>query len=175
MDFSYTTTETMGAGTDFDMENLVPPIEYVLVAIAIAIVMIPLIGIEERYRQKSPTPLPARKPKIAFYPKYLVEFDSNHLGVDISQHTLIIKTVLANLGFEETDPGNNETAFRRGMERGDFSIKLALIFVRFPQNADGPPHFVIEYGWFAWFDTGDLWRLARDIKNQIEESANHIK
>jgi hypothetical protein len=87
------------------------------------------------------------KPKIAFFPKYVVNIQNLH-------------TVLPKLQDEGFKPSNYENTFVRGSYFGDFFTKLIKLSVTVKQDKAylQSPLIVIL------FDTGDLWSIGKSLE-----------
>ncbi|MBD1546444.1 hypothetical protein [Roseibium aggregatum] len=102
------------------------------------------------YQRRPYKKIPARKPFIAFLPKYRVE------GIEADN----VKANLDKLGFKKIEDGT----YVRGKIFGEFSIKYIKLKVILSDN-----YFQIGAGGSPIaFDTGDLWKLANSIAGRDE-------
>lgn len=107
-------------------------------------------------KNRSPQPLPLKKPSLAFFPKYYIDLPSS------GGRTESLETVMAQKGFRPVAHESGRKYFERGSVLGDFSIKWAKL--RISEMESSPYRLSIAYGGAALFDTGDLWKFAKEIE-----------
>jgi hypothetical protein len=98
------------------------------------------------------------KPKLAFFPKYIADYQKSIENVEES---------LAILGFK---PSADPTYFYRGKVYGDLSAKRIKLSVKINEKDSQIQVQASALG--ILFDTGDVWQVTTDILNtpNIESS-----
>lgn len=106
------------------------------------------------YRIKPHQTLPDEKPQIAFLPKYAFQIDPD--------------TAIANLKAAGFTKHEGTDTYVRGYFLGDFSANVARLNIVLKDNMAHihSPLMVIL------FDTGDLWKIAKDIQADRNSGAN---
>lgn len=92
-----------------------------------------------------------QKPMLTFMPKYGFDFDD----CERLEERLLAK------GFSMS---GSRTRYRSGFRLGDFSTRLMRLVV----DIDEPNKRATLKGgsWVILFDTGDLWKMARELRGQ---------
>ncbi len=75
---------------------------------------------------------------------------------------------LNQLGFVEMGRDIDQIRFTRGSILGDFSVQIAKVDLTFRLPLDTETVLQVEYGAFAAFDTGDLWKFTTELKDRLE-------
>lgn len=119
-----------------------------------------------KYRSKSAHELPDKKPSFVYFPKYVVNYNFDNISKIEDKNTDFIQNKLSELGFRRVD--TQPLRFRRGIKYGYISAKVTQINVDFRLPITQKYQFEISYGWIAFFDTGDLWKVASKIKSCLE-------
>ncbi len=60
--------------------------------------------------------------------------------------------------------------YKRGSVLGDFTIKIAKVNLFFSLPLESETKLYIQYGTFALFDTGDLWKFTNEIRGKLVSS-----
>lgn len=106
--------------------------------------------------RKVPLSLPSAKPTLAFFPKY-------YISLPLSEgRPERLKEILEEKGLKANTDRSGKTVFERGSVLGDFSIKWTKL--RISQIEGRPGRLSITYGGPALFDTGDLWKFAKELE-----------
>lgn len=108
------------------------------------------------YRKKSARPLPPEKPGLAFFPKYYIDLPAAAGGAGG------LEAAMTQKGFRAVTAKSGGKSFERGSVLGDFSIDWVKL--RISEMEGSPGRLLIAYGGPALFDTGDLWKFAREIE-----------
>ena len=74
---------------------------------------------------------------------------------------------MGSLGYEVDQQDDTQLTFARGDVAGDFSVELAQTKIVFALPFSEVQPVLIKYGFFAAFDTGDLWRLAKQVEEVL--------
>ncbi|MCA9122725.1 MAG: hypothetical protein H6822_20615 [Planctomycetaceae bacterium] len=120
------------------------------------------------YRRKSWQRLPAKKPSLACFPKYIVPCNLPNSVFATADPRVALEDRLAEMGFAYDRHTLREVAFTRGYSKGDFSIEIVKLNVTFPLPLVAETEFKIEFGWTGGFDTGDLWLFATTLRTHLE-------
>lgn len=132
--------------------------------IALAITAAVVIAVELAiYKIIEYTPLPSKKPFFQLFPKYYWTLDSKLDEAGLQK-------VMSKFGFSLKKEGEDKLIFHRGSVLGDFSIKIAKVDVVFEKPLDSGSRINIEYGAFALFDTGDLWKFSLELRKKLTNS-----
>ncbi len=122
------------------------------------------------YKRSSPALLPTQKPPFCFLPKYDVPINAPISVSGAADPIAALDRVMRSLGFAQLSETENFVGFGRGSLLGDFSVRIAKVRVEFSLPLTSDLHCRVVYGSFAAFDTGDLWTLCSEIKNEIESA-----
>lgn len=117
---------------------------------------------------RGPRPLGEKKPMVTFLPKYLVTIRLPAGVTEASDPGAGLEELVAPLGFKLESGTKEVLQFGRGSLLGDFSIKIAKVYLRFRLPLSGETQCEVAYGFGALFDTGDLWRFANELKDKLE-------
>ncbi len=121
----------------------------IILLVGLALILLAVI-----YRILPYKSLSAPKPTLVFFPKYVFQIS------DVES----AKKTMEQLGFR-THKGSN--TYVRGYMLGDFSAKLSRLTV----TLEGQTAYLGAPLLGLFFDTGDLWQIAKDL--QGEKSHNH--
>jgi len=88
------------------------------------------------------------KPKLVFFPKYILSFNNTIDEIESS---------LTTLGFKKNIKG----VFTRGKVYGDFSAKAIKLSVEVNEQTKEIKVYASFFG--ILFDTGDVWQVTADI------------
>lgn len=121
----------------------------VFAAVAIAVVL-------TVNRKISARPLPSEKPGLAFFPKYYIDLPTDAGRADG------LEAAMTQKGFRAVENKSGGKSFERGSVLGDLSIDWVKL--RISEMEGSPGRLLIAYGGPALFDTGDLWKFAREIE-----------
>ena len=127
--------------------------------VVLAIVILITVG----YRLLPYRKAGARKPFIAFFPKY--KKTVKHSLTDRE-----LEFMMSGLGFKSSRKTDDILTFRRGSVIGDISIKLAKINVAMCKIMPSEHEITVEAGWVAAFDTGDHWQFITELGEKIENA-----
>lgn len=111
----------------------------------------------------------SKRPFLIFFPKYLlknIKVNSVDTPLGKLEH---ITSKLTEISFELKTNSPSKLFFSRGHFLGDFSTDIAKLDVYVDTDNHGELNISIEYGQFALFDTGDLWKITKKIHDLIEE------
>ncbi len=137
---------------DFSSVFLIAAFVVSFICLAVALIYI-LNG------RSAPRSLPETKPRIAFFPKYTIPIPS--LDSDVPDLAEIMK----EKGFTVVESGTGQRTFERGHILGDFSIEWVKVRIR--ELGKGSNQLMIEYPGPALFDTGDLWKMAKELQRLL--------
>lgn len=129
----------------------------------IMIVVVALVVITSLYKVLPCRDLGAKKPFIAFFPKY-----KKSVKHSLSNNQLEEK--LAEFGFKKVSDSEAFQRFSRGSVLGDLSIKLANVNIGLKEIAKDEHEITVQAGWVAAFDTGDHWRFTKELSEKIENA-----
>ncbi len=133
----------------------------------IIIVVVALVTITLLYKMLPYRSLGAKKPFIAFLPKYKIT-------VRHSLSNAELESKLADHGFKKVKESESYQQFTRGSVLGDISIKLAKVNVGLRKLAENEHELTVQAGWIAAFDTGDHWKFTKELIEKIK-NAKQIK
>jgi len=129
----------------------------------IIIVVVTLVTITVLYKVLPCRDLGAKKPFIAFFPKY-------KKNVKHSLSNAELEKKLADFGFKKVKESESFQKFTRGSVLGDISIKLAKVNVGLRKIAENEHEITVQAGWVAAFDTGDHWKFTKELSEKIENA-----
>ncbi len=127
-------------------------------------------GFLAAYKFKPASPLLSSKPSFCLLPKFKGLIDLRPNIAQAPQPAESLAEGLAESGFSVAARSDSELVLSRGSVLGDFSVKIAKANLRFEVPLQSPAAFIIEYGSFAAFDTGDLWQFAQELKSSLERA-----
>jgi hypothetical protein len=124
-------------------------------------VVVALFAFTILYRIIPHRQLGAKKPLVAFLPKYQKTVTTDKSDEDIQNQ-------LETYGFKKVGLSNSASKFTRGSVVGDFSIKLAKVNVSVSRNHNTSVTVLVDAAWFVAFDTGDSWTFLNELSEKIE-------
>ena len=123
------------------------------------------------YKIKGHTAFPASQPTLALLPKYAFSIS---LPAEISMAPDPIEklgSLLAEYGFRESKRSDKIVVYSRGSLLGDFSVEITKLNLEISLPLAAESAARVEYGAFAAFDTGDLWRFSDELTRKLCGSA----
>ncbi len=105
----------------------------------------------------------SKKPYLAIFPKY-----KNSVEIPFSSE--ILEKKLSEYGFKKTKEKGGIIYFTRGFILGDLSVKLSKVKLTAKEISQNLTVLTIEAGWVAGFDTGDHWKLLKELSNKLENA-----
>ncbi len=116
------------------------------------------------YRMRNPKEYPEKKPAFAMLPKYrlIVKLSAG------SNSKELLSNKLSTLGFKLSGDTSSQIVFSRGSVLGDISIKITKVNLKFDKPLSEKTGLTVEYGAFAFFDTGDLWEFIRELSDKLK-------
>lgn len=138
-----------------------------IVVFRIAFVLIGLFLLKILYTKKSPTILPAQKPKLSWLPKYKFMLDSS------TNEAIVIERMNTVGLYQQKDRKEQLVFSTRGSQFGDLFIKNCQVDACLKQNNC----ITVEYRLFAGclFDTGGLWTFTSKLKDALETEPTATK
>lgn len=112
------------------------------------------------YRVVPNRDLGAKKPMLAFFPKY-----RNRVANPDSDDQ--VEQTMASLGFKKGKSRGGLTEYSRGSVIGDLSIKLSKVKVTYHPVINGKLSFTVEAAWVVAFDTGDHWQFTKELGDKL--------
>lgn len=121
------------------------------------------------YRLKQPAVWPAGRRTVCWFPKYQLSAELPVTGEASIEEQLTNR--LSEHGFHLHRHEDTQFVFTRGSVLGEFSIKWVRLNIFVVAPVSNPVTLEIEYAaaFGTLLDTGDLWRLCREIKETIED------
>lgn len=121
------------------------------------------------YSGKSPIQfMEGKKPRIVWMPKYRALCKPSPDIINTEDPARAITLLLSGKGFVCERQTPLALHFIRGYAKGDFSVELARVNLTVTLPITEETEMLVEAGWIAAFDTGDLWQLTQEIKSLIE-------
>jgi hypothetical protein len=119
------------------------------------------------YRRRHASPLELNEPRFKWMPKYTapVRLPPSVLAAEAPSDEL--ERRLATLGFTLSHWTREHVFFTRGKSWGDFSMKYIRLQVAFPFPLAPESEMRVEVADVCLFDTGDLWRLCHQIRDEL--------
>lgn len=119
------------------------------------------------YKVIPPRAIGREKPFISFFPKYKTAVRLAVAILDASDPVSALTDRLGEWGFKQQKSTKEWMVFSRGHILGDFSVKIAKVDIKvgLPLSENVP--LIVEAGWIAGFDTGDLWLFTSEIKEKL--------
>jgi hypothetical protein len=77
---------------------------------------------------------------------------------------------MQRLGFSCVNQTRVNLRFQRGYQKGDFDASVAQIVIDISLPLATCVEIDVCYGWVALFDAGDLWRVSREVEEQLGRS-----
>ena len=130
---------------------MVVGMEELLVTVVTSVIVVS--GVTVIHRVLPFRALKARKPRLAFFPKYVAR---------VTKSLAELELTLERLEFKKT----GDCIYERGKVYGDFSAKSIKIRVVL-DKANAAVR--VSASWMVFFDTGDLWLITTEI---IDDQAN---
>ena len=130
-------------------------VDIILTAIVVLVILTVI------YRVLPHRELGAKKPMLAFFPKYRNQVASPDSDDQVEQ-------TMASLGFKKSKSRGGVTEYSRGSVVGDLSIKLSKVKVTFHPVSNGKLPFAVEAAWVVAFDTGDHWQFTKELGDKLE-------
>jgi hypothetical protein len=137
----------------------------------IVIVSVVVAAFLVAYRLKPFSELSVRRPMLSVLPKYLVSIRIPTAVILSQNPSESLEEMLSSLDFKLEETTASEIRFTRGSVLGEFSFKVAKVRVSAPFPLLSETQMQIEYGAFAAFDTGHLWKFCRELQEKTGTSA----
>lgn len=125
------------------------------------------------YKLKRPRSIPSSRPRFVFFPKYSLSIELGGHPLCGDERLSALRARLASEGFRLNPRALNCFIFDRGRWFADSFYKRAetKYRLRFPKALPDDAVVTLEYGAFAFFDTGLLWAVGRHLAQTIEVKA----
>jgi len=123
------------------------------------------------YTRKAATDLPGKRPRLAWMPKYRCRCEPSASVLSSPDPARALVLRLGELGFVCERQTPLALHFSRGHAQGDFSVELAKLDVTVSLPIESSTELLVEAGWVAAFDTGDLWQLTTELKALVESDS----
>lgn len=120
------------------------------------------------YRKRKPRPLDKKKPWLKWFPKYAVSVRIPPEVLDSGNPDEQLENRLAAMGFRHEAWTKEAVHFTRGKSWGDFHAKLIRMRISLSHPLQSVSEMNVEVAGVCLFDTGDLWKVAREAKERIE-------
>jgi len=91
-----------------------------------------------------------QKPKLAFFPKYMAQFEKSVSEIELALEKIHFKKIVNG-------------KYSRGKIYGDFSAKAIKLSVDIDEEKKQLKVYASFFG--VLFDTGDIWKVTSDIVN----------
>ncbi|MGF1579639.1 MAG: hypothetical protein ACFCD0_09775 [Gemmataceae bacterium] len=141
-------------------------IPYIVTTVLVIVAVIFTVALG--YKLRWPSTLPPTKPFISWFPKYRTVVVLTPVVVENQEPEMALLYRLNQLGFVEMGRDIDQIRFTRGSILGDFSVQIAKVDLTFRLPLDTETVLQVEYGAFAAFDTGDLWKFTTELKDRLE-------
>ena len=125
------------------------------------------------YRRRRARSLEARKPWFKWFPKYCAKVHPAPEIRESAEPDNRLEERLQAVGFKHESWTKGTTHFIRGKSWGDFHAKLIKIRVSFSHPLTPVSEMRVEVANVCLFDTGDMWKVARELKDCVE-AANFV-
>ena len=122
-----------------------------------------------RYKGGTAQLLPSKKPFFCWLPKFKTTVELPPKIVNYGNPLQSLGDKLQELGFRLESQEASYARFTRGSKYGDFSTKIMKIDLTFSTPIKQETDMLVEYGEFAAFDTGDLWKLTNEVKQHLQD------
>ena len=130
-----------------------------------------LLATRRGYRSKTIEALSGERPKIKWLPKYAVRADLSRFNKTEDFDRDAFENALESLDFKPIKKSGHGTAvYSRGLAIGNFAIKTAPVTIAFDDPLSEAEGFQIQYGQLTLFDAGDLWQLAVEVREELENA-----
>ncbi len=120
------------------------------------------------YKKRKPRPLDKKEPWLKWFPKYKVSVKIPPDILDSENPDDRLENRLTPMGFRHEAWTKEAVHFTRGKSWGDFHAKLVKMRLSFSHPLEADCDMQVEVGSVCLFDTGDLWKVAREAKERIE-------
>lgn len=144
-------------------------IETLAVAVSTSLVAYGVLIVH--YKTALPRRRPAKKPGIAFLPKYSFSMELPPTIAVAEDPVALLGERLARVGFQLITHEGRKLRFSRGALLGDLSVERAKIDLEFVLPLTSNAHASIAYGAFALFDAGALWSLSYRVESAVHAGA----
>ncbi|MEO0423018.1 MAG: hypothetical protein AAF184_11815 [Pseudomonadota bacterium] len=147
---------------------------WVFFGISLAVAALAWLACLGFYKLQSPQDHPARKPLVAWFPKYRREVTAA-ASAKGSEAIAALASTLESEGFSRAQLRSSEVVLERGVWIADSLYKPASTKLRVTVAAGSSEKAIaitVEYGAFAIFDTGGLWAFCGAICASVERGEN---
>ena len=131
-------------------------------------VVVAVLGITILYKLLPHRNMGAKKPAMAFMPKYKTQVTLPASMANSSNPAQELENLLSSYGFMKKIEHGDITKYSRGHNLGDFSVRLAKVNLLISAPKTNCVDLSIEAGWVVAFDTGDFWKFLAELKQKIE-------
>lgn len=121
-----------------------------------------------KYKDGTAQLLPNKRPWFCWLPKFKTTVNLPSTIVNYADPLQSLGDKLQELGFRLEYQETGFARFTRGSKYGDFSTKIMKIDLTFSTPIKQETDVIVEYGEFAAFDTGDLWKLTTEVKQHLQ-------
>jgi len=137
------------------------------------IVVVPtvIVAFLVAYKFKPFSELSVARPSFSVLPKYFVSVHIPESVILSETPSKSLESMLSSLDFKLEQTTESEIRLVRGSVLGDFSLKIAKVRVSAPLPLLSATRIRVEYGSFAAFDTGDLWKFCRELQEKLGTAA----
>lgn len=120
------------------------------------------------YRRRKARPLEEKKPWLKWFPKYRATLRPAPGILKSEDPSRSLEICLEPIGFKHESWTKETIQFTRGKSWGDFHAKLIKLRVSFSYPLGETVEMRLEVAKVCLFDTGDLWKIAHEIKDRVE-------
>ena len=120
------------------------------------------------YRKRQARPLDEKKPRLKWFPKYRTTLRPAPEILKSEDPGSSLEARLESIGFRHESWTKKAIHFTRGKSWGDFHAKLIKLRVSFSFPLGETAEMRLEVANVCLFDTGDLWKVAHEIKDRVE-------
>lgn len=150
--------------------------EYTIgIVVSLVVIAVALTYFFSLYKKKQAVPLPDSKPGFSWLPKFTVQVEPAAGIVGGDDPVAALERRMSELGFRRTARDDAKIQFARGSLVGDFSVSIMNITLTFSLPIESPTTVLVEYGAFAAFDTGDLWKFATELRNNLAVDVESVQ
>jgi len=120
------------------------------------------------YKRRRPTPLNEKRPWFKWFPKYTSEIELSAEILEAEDPQAELERRVGEMGFRFDSWTKDVIRFTRGKSWGDFSVKWIKLGLSVPYPLEQESSLQLEVAGVCLFDTGDLWKVCRDLVDRIE-------
>ena len=136
--------------------------QIVLISIVMTVIIFTLM-----YKRIPAKPLKTRKPVVCLLPKFKTTITLTDQIINADNLIAVLSKELSKLGFNLSGQNEFWITYSRGHILADFSVDVAKVNIKVTQPISNPISIIVEYGWVAAFDTGDLWTFTTELKRKL--------